>query len=109
MIEAEGVHNMPLTNRRSFLRRAVTALAAGAAVNATAIVATRPAPAASLPQEDPAIIALGGESSRSSSHIEMPLRSALRLAPTLKQAVRPSRKACMQGPTLWLQRERGRR
>jgi hypothetical protein len=59
MIEAEGVHNMPLTDRRGFLRRAVTALAAGAAVNATAIVATRPAPAATLPQEDPAIIALG--------------------------------------------------
>jgi hypothetical protein len=37
----------------------VTALAAGAAVNATAIVATRPAPAAALLQEDPAIIALG--------------------------------------------------
>jgi hypothetical protein len=59
MIEAEGVHNVPLTDRRSFLRRAVTALAAGAAVNATAIVATRPAPAADIPQEDPAIIALG--------------------------------------------------
>ena len=53
MTEAEGVHNMPtLTDRRSFLRRAVTALAAGAAVNATAIVATRPAPAADLLQED---------------------------------------------------------
>jgi hypothetical protein len=37
----------------------VTALAAGAAVNATAIVATRPAPAAALVHEDPAIIALG--------------------------------------------------
>jgi hypothetical protein len=48
-----------LTDRRGFLRRAVTALAAGAAVNATAIVATRPAPAAALVQEDPAIIALG--------------------------------------------------
>src|ERR1700722_12094133 len=48
-----------LTDRRGFLRRAVTALAAGAAVNATAIVAARPAPAASLPQEDSAIIALG--------------------------------------------------
>jgi hypothetical protein len=48
-----------LTGRRSFLRRAVTALAAGAAVNATAIVATRPAPAAALMREDPAIIALG--------------------------------------------------
>jgi hypothetical protein len=60
MIEADGVqHNMPLTDRRSFLRRAVTALAAGAAVNATAIVATRPAPAAALVQEDPAIVALG--------------------------------------------------
>jgi hypothetical protein len=47
------------TSRRSFLRRAVTALAAGAAANVTAIVATRPAPAADLPQEDPAIIALG--------------------------------------------------
>jgi hypothetical protein len=59
MIEAEGVHNMPLTDRRSFLRRAVTALAAGAAVNATAIVAARPAPAVALVQEDPAIVALG--------------------------------------------------
>jgi hypothetical protein len=59
MIEAEGVHNTPLTDRRSFLRRAVTALAAGAAVNATAILATRPAPAATLLQEDPAIITLG--------------------------------------------------
>jgi hypothetical protein len=49
-IQAEGVHNMPLTDRRGFLRRAVTALAAGAAVNATAIVATRPAPAAALLQ-----------------------------------------------------------
>src|ERR1700680_2263129 len=39
--------------------KAKVALAAGAAVNATAIVATRPAPAANLPQEDPAIIALG--------------------------------------------------
>src|ERR1700680_2538148 len=39
--------------------KAKVALAAGAAVNATAIVATRPAPAADLPQEDPAIIALG--------------------------------------------------
>jgi hypothetical protein len=58
-IEAKSVHNVPLTDRRSFLRRAVTALAAGAAVNATAIVATRPAPAGDLPQEDPAIIALG--------------------------------------------------
>jgi hypothetical protein len=37
----------------------VTALAAGAAVNTAAIVATRPAPAATLPQEDPAIIAMG--------------------------------------------------
>jgi hypothetical protein len=59
MIEAEGMHNMPLTDRRSFLRRAVTALAAGAAVNATAIVATRPAAAGALVQEDPAIVALG--------------------------------------------------
>jgi hypothetical protein len=58
-IEAKSVHDMPLTDRRSFLRRAVTVLAAGAAVNATAIVATRPAPAAALVQEDPAIIALG--------------------------------------------------
>src|ERR1700722_14080099 len=49
-----------LTDRRGFLRRAVTALAAGAAVNATAIVATRPAPAAALVQEDPEIVALGG-------------------------------------------------
>jgi hypothetical protein len=50
-IEAKSVHNMPLPDRRSFLRRAATAL--------TAIVATRPAPAAALVQEDPAIIALG--------------------------------------------------
>jgi hypothetical protein len=40
MIETEGVPDMPLTDRRGFLRRAVTALAAGAAVNATAVVAT---------------------------------------------------------------------
>jgi hypothetical protein len=59
MIEADGAPIVPLTDRRSFLRRAVTALAAGAAVNVTAIVATRPAPAATLPQEDPAIIAMG--------------------------------------------------
>jgi hypothetical protein len=59
MIEADGAPIVPLTDRRSFLRRAVTALAAAAAVNATAIVATRPAAAATLPQEDPAIIALG--------------------------------------------------
>jgi hypothetical protein len=58
-IEAERVRNVPLTDRRGFLRRAVTALAAGAAVNATAIVATRPAPPEALVQEDPAIIALG--------------------------------------------------
>jgi hypothetical protein len=45
--------------RRGFLRRAVTALAAGAAANATAIIATRPAPAATLPEEDPAVIAMG--------------------------------------------------
>jgi hypothetical protein len=59
-----NTHTKPLfvptdTSRRSFLRRAVTALAAGAAVNATAIVATRPAPAAALVQEDPAIVAMG--------------------------------------------------
>jgi hypothetical protein len=59
MIEAKGVHNMPLTDPCSFLRRAVTSLAAGAAVNATAIVATRPALAAAVVQEDPAIITLG--------------------------------------------------
>jgi hypothetical protein len=58
-----NTHTKPLfvptdTGRRSFLRRAVTALAAGAAVNATAIVATRPALADDL-KEDPAIIALG--------------------------------------------------
>jgi hypothetical protein len=47
------------TSRRSFLGRAVVALAAGAAVNTAAIVATRPAPAAILLHEDPAIIALG--------------------------------------------------
>ena len=50
---------MPLTDRRSFLRRAVTALAAGTTVNAAAIVATRPVAAAAIVQEDPAIIALG--------------------------------------------------
>jgi hypothetical protein len=59
-----NTHTKPLfvstdTSRRSFLGRAVTALTAGAAVNATAIVAMRPAPAATLLQEDPAIIALG--------------------------------------------------
>jgi hypothetical protein len=60
MIEADGsLSTLTVTDRRSFLRRAVTALAAGAAVNATAIVATRPAPAAVLVQEDPSIIALG--------------------------------------------------
>jgi len=58
MIEAAGVHNTPLTDRRSFLGRAATFLAAGAAVT-TAIVATHPAPAAALVQEDPAIVGLG--------------------------------------------------
>jgi hypothetical protein len=47
-----------VTSRRSFLGRAATFIAAGAA-GSTAIVATRPPPAADLPQEDPAIIALG--------------------------------------------------
>jgi hypothetical protein len=60
MLEADGsLSTLTVTERRSFLRRAVTALAAGAAVNATAIVATRPAPAAAFLQEDPAIVALG--------------------------------------------------
>src|SRR6266852_2635315 len=65
MDQADRVHstpptNMPITHsRRGFLSRTVTALAAGAAVNATAIVAMRSAPAAALVQEDPAIIALG--------------------------------------------------
>jgi hypothetical protein len=48
----------PVTTRRSFLGRAATFLAAGAA-GTTAIVATRPAPAAALVQEDPAIVVLG--------------------------------------------------
>jgi hypothetical protein len=47
-----------VTSRRGFLGRAATFLAASAA-GSTAIVATRSAPAADLPQEDPAIIALG--------------------------------------------------
>jgi hypothetical protein len=59
MIEAESVHDMPLTDRRSFLQRAATFLAGGAAGTTTAIVSAHPAPAADLPQEDPAIIALG--------------------------------------------------
>ncbi|MEH2570646.1 hypothetical protein [Bradyrhizobium sp. AZCC 2289] len=58
-MKTEKTTLLPATDRRSFLRRAVTALAAGAAVNATAVVATRPAPAAALVQEDPAIVALG--------------------------------------------------
>jgi hypothetical protein len=48
-----------VTSRRGFLGRAATFLAAGAAGTTTAIVAARPAPAAALVQEDPAIIALG--------------------------------------------------
>jgi hypothetical protein len=48
----------PVTTRRSFLGRAATFIAAGAA-GSTAIVATRSAPAADLPQEYPAILALG--------------------------------------------------
>jgi hypothetical protein len=59
MIEADGAPIMPLTDRRSFQRRAATLLAAGAAGTTTAIIATRPAPAATLPQEDPAIVAIG--------------------------------------------------
>jgi hypothetical protein len=47
------------TSRRSFLGRAATFLAAGAAGTTTAIVAVPSAPAASLVQEDPAIVALG--------------------------------------------------
>jgi len=47
------------STRRSFLRRTVAALAAGAAVNTTAIVATRPAAAEALVHEEPALIALG--------------------------------------------------
>jgi hypothetical protein len=58
MIKADGAPIMPLTDRRSFLQRAATFLAAGAA-GSTAIVATRPAPAAAPVQEDPAILALG--------------------------------------------------
>jgi hypothetical protein len=58
-MKTEKTTLLPTADRRSFLRRAVTALAAGAAVNATAIVAMRPAPAAPLLQEDPAIITLG--------------------------------------------------
>jgi hypothetical protein len=60
IIEAEGVYNMPLTDRRNFLQRAATFLAASAAGTTTAIVAPNPVLAAPLVQEDPAIIALGG-------------------------------------------------
>ena len=59
MIEADGAPIMPLTDRRSFLRRAATFLAAGAAGTTTAIVAAPSALAAPAVQEDPAIIALG--------------------------------------------------
>jgi hypothetical protein len=59
MIEADGAPIMPLTDRRSFLRRTAAFLAAGAAVTTTAIAATHPAPAAALVPEDPAILALG--------------------------------------------------
>jgi hypothetical protein len=93
MIEAEGVHNMPLTNRRSFLRRAVTALAAGAAVNATAIVATRPAPAATSRRRIRLSSRWGSKSSRCLPHIAAPLPIVLRPALLPKQAVRPSRKS----------------
>ena len=48
-----------VTSRRSFLGRAATFLAAGAAGTTTAIVAAHPAPAAALVQEAPAIVALG--------------------------------------------------
>jgi hypothetical protein len=47
------------TSCRSFLHRAATFLAAGAAGTTTAIVAARLPPAAALVREDPAIIALG--------------------------------------------------
>ena len=47
---------LPLTDRRSFLQRAATFLAVGAAGTTTAIVSAHPA--AALVQEDPAIIAL---------------------------------------------------
>lgn len=53
MIEAEGVQ--PLTDRRNFLQRAATFLAAGT----TVIGGAHPAATAALVQEDPAIIALG--------------------------------------------------
>ena len=56
MIEAEGVQ--PLTDRRNFLQRAATFLAAGAA-GTTVIGGAHPAATAALVQEDPAIIALG--------------------------------------------------
>jgi hypothetical protein len=46
-------------DRRSFLRRAATFLAAGAAGTTTAIVVAPAAVAASVVQEDPAIVALG--------------------------------------------------
>jgi hypothetical protein len=47
-----------LTDRRSFLRRAVAAFAVGAAGTTTALVATGPA-AALVVAEDPAIVVLG--------------------------------------------------
>ena len=64
MTEADSVHSTPPTNspithsRRGFLSRTMIALAAGAAVNASAVIATRPAASAAI-VEDPVIIALG--------------------------------------------------
>jgi len=64
MTQADSVHSTPPTNtpithsRRGFLSRTMIALAAGAAVNASAVIATRPAASAAI-VEDPVIIALG--------------------------------------------------
>jgi hypothetical protein len=65
MTQADSVHSTPPTNspithsRRGFLSRTMMALAAGAAVNATAGIATRPAASAAIVEDHPAIIALG--------------------------------------------------
>jgi hypothetical protein len=63
MTQADSVHSTPPTNtsathsRRGFLGSALTALAAGTALNATAIATSKPAPVVVV--EDPKIIALG--------------------------------------------------
>jgi hypothetical protein len=94
-----------VTSRRGFLGRAATFLAAGSA-GITAIVTTHPAPAATLVQEDPAIVAPG-------ERIE-PLLAAYRNAAEDRLKARASASCpavpeeLVLGPTLWLQRERDR-